>query len=163
MKLFKGSMVNHFNIFLLKGVIHPRLMLKACWKANCDTSKAKLADYLGESDSVEPFTNWFRLHYAVQHELEKPFGFLWLFSAEHRTYNNTLYLYYIQTCGGKLEQSWATVYTEYCQNRGQKKPAWKNPDREKNSAGNLGRIHGSCSEKPIQRRLHGWKVFALIY
>ena len=41
-KLFKGSMVNHFNIFYLKGVIHPRLMLKAYWKVNCDTSKAKL-------------------------------------------------------------------------------------------------------------------------
>ena len=52
-------------------------------------------------------------------------------SAEHRTYKNKLYnnFYYIQTCGGKLEQSWATVYTEYCQNRGQKKPAGKNPNR----------------------------------
>lgn len=29
----------------------------------------------------------------------------------------------------KLEQSRATVYTEYCQNRGQKKPAGKNPNR----------------------------------
>ena len=27
----------------------------------------------------------------------------------------------------KLEQSLATVYTEYCQNRGQKKPAGKIP------------------------------------
>ena len=62
------------------------------------------------------------------------------FSAEHRTYNNTLHnnLYYIQTCAGK------------------------NPNREKYSAGNLGRIHGSCSAKPILRRLHDWKVFALI-
>ena len=39
----------------------------------------------------------------------------------------------------------------------------KNPSREKNLAGNLGRIHDSCSEKPILRRLHGWKVFAHIY
>ena len=54
------------------------------------------------------------------------------FSAEHRAYNITLY-----------------------NNR-------KNPNREKYSAGNLGRIHGSCSEKPILRRLHDWKVFALI-
>ena len=44
----------------------------------------------------------------------------------------------------KLEQSWATVHKEYCQNGGQKKPAGKYRSREKNSAGNLGRIHGSC-------------------
>ncbi|CAH3178788.1 unnamed protein product [Porites evermanni] len=35
--------------------------------------------------------------------------------------------------------------------------------KEKNLAANLGRIHGSCSEKPILQRLHGWKDFALIY
>ena len=84
----------------------------------------------------ESLKNFF--HYAVQHELENHLE-------------------------EKLEQSWATVYTEYSQNRGQKKPAEKNPNREKNSAGNLGRIRGSCSEKHILWRLHGWKVFALIY
>ena len=31
----------------------------------------------------------------------------------------------------ELEQSWTTVHKEYCQNRGQKKPAGKNPSREK--------------------------------
>ena len=31
----------------------------------------------------------------------------------------------------KLEQRWTTVHKEYCQNRGQKKPARKNPTREK--------------------------------
>ena len=44
-------------------------------------------------------------------------------SADHRTYNNTLYnnLYHVHhVVVEKLEQSWATVYTEYCQNRGQK-------------------------------------------
>ena len=44
-------------------------------------------------------------------------------SAEHRTYNNTLYNNLVE----KLEQSWATVYTEYCQNRGQKKTCRKKP------------------------------------
>jgi len=43
----------------------------------------------------------------------------------------------------------ATVNAEYCQNGGQKKPAGKTLSREKNAAGNLSRIHGSCSEKPI--------------
>ena len=55
----------------------------------------------------------------------------------------------------KPEQSWATVHKEYCQNGGQKNlPEKKNPSRETNSAGNLGGIHDSCSEKPTLRRLH---------
>ena len=107
----------------------------------------------------------FRLHYAVQHELEKPLGLLWLFrpSTAHITIRYTTTSITFKHVVEKLEQSWATVYTEYCQNRGQKKPAGKNPNRGKNSAGNLSRTRGSCSEKPILRRLHGWKVFALIY
>ena len=80
--------------------------------------------------------------------------FIMAVSAEHRTYNNTLYnnLCYIQTCGGKtrieLSDSLHRIQSE---------------QRPENSAGNLGRIHGSCSEKPILGRLHGWKVFTLIY
>ena len=97
--------------------------------------------------------------------LEKPLGLFWLFrpstadiAIRYKTSSIT-FKHVVE----KLERSWATVYTEYCQNKGQKKPAGKNPSREKNLAGNLGRVHGSCSEKPILRRLHGWKVFALIY
>ena len=107
---------------------------------------------------------WFRLHYAVTW-IEKPLGLFWLFrpSTADITIRYTTSSITFKDVVEKLEQSWATVYTEYCQNRGQKKPAGKNPGREKNSAGNLGRIHGSCSEKPILRRLHGWKDFALIY
>ena len=97
--------------------------------------------------------------------IEKPLRLFWLFRPStaditiHYTTSSITFKYVVS----KLEQSWATVYAEYCQNRGQKKPAGKNLSKEKNSAGNLGRIHGSCSEKPILRRLHGWKVFALIY
>ena len=97
--------------------------------------------------------------------IEKPLGLFWLFrpSTADITIRYTTSSITFKHVVEKLEQSWATVYTEYCQNRGQKKPAGKNLSREKNSAGNLGRIHGSCSEKPILRRLHGWKDFALIY
>ena len=55
-----------------------------------------------------------------------------------------------KTVVDKPDQSWATVNKEYCQNGGWK----KNPVGKK-----LGRIRGSCSEKPILRRLHGSKVF----
>ena len=48
----------------------------------------------------------------------------------------------------KLEQSRATVYTEYCQNRGQKKPAGKNPSREQNTAGNLGKTQAHALKSP---------------
>ena len=97
--------------------------------------------------------------------IEKLLGLFWLFrpSTADITIRYTTSSITFKHVVEKLEQSWATVYTEYCQNRGQKKPAGKNLSKEKNSAGNLGRIHGSCSEKPILRRLHGWKVFALIY
>ena len=64
----------------------------------------------------------------------------------------------------KLEQSWATVHKEYCQNGGQKKKAARKKSYwGKNSAGNLGGIHGSCSEKPILWGLHDWKVSAHYY
>ena len=59
-------------------------------------------------------------------------------SAEHRTYNNTLYnnLCYIQTCAGKtrteLSDSLHGILSE-------QRPE-KTPIGEKNSAGNLGRI-----------------------
>ena len=39
----------------------------------------------------------------------------------------------------------------------------KRSREKKNPAGTLGRIHCLCFEKPILQRLHGWKVFALIY
>ena len=86
-------------------------------------------------------------------------------SAEHRTYNNTLYNnpYYIQTCGGKSRKELSDSLHRILSEQRPEKPAGKNPNRDKNSAGNLGRIHGSCSEEPILRRLHSWKVFALIY
>ena len=91
----------------------------------------------------------FRLHSTTW--IEKPLGLFWLFrlSTADITIRYTTSSFTFKRVE-KLEQSWATVYT---------KPAGKNPSKEKNSAGNLGRIHGSCSEKPILRRLHGWKVF----
>ena len=50
----------------------------------------------------------------------------------------------------KLEQSWATVNKEYCQNEGQKKTCRKKKKPVgKKSAENLGSIHDSCSEKLI--------------
>ena len=54
---------------------------------------------------------------------EKPLHLFRLFWPSTERYNNTLYynFYYKQ----KLEQSWTTVYKEYCQNGGQKKPAEK--------------------------------------
>ena len=111
-------------------------------------------------------------------------------SAEHLTYKNKLYnnFYYIQTCGGKtrteLSDRLHRILSEQrpektCQKKParknlpektcRKKPAGKNlPEKTpigktKNSAGNRSRIHGSCTEKPILRRLHGWKIFALVY
>ena len=59
----------------------------------------------------------------------KTIRFILAVSAEHRRYNNILYniFYYIQICGviKELVESWVTVYAEYSQNRGQKKPARK--------------------------------------
>ena len=97
--------------------------------------------------------------------LEKPLGLFWLFRpcTADITIRYTTSSISFKHAVEKLELSWATVYTECCQNKGQKKTCRKKPIREKNLAGNLGRINGSCSEKPILRRLHGWKVFALIY
>ena len=64
----------------------------------------------------------FRLHYAVQHELEKPLGLLWLFrpSTAHITIRYTTTSVTFKHLVEKLEQSLATVFTEYSQNRGQK-------------------------------------------
>ena len=88
-------------------------------------------------------------------------------SAEHRTYNNTLYnnLYYIQTWGGKTRTELSdSLHRILSEQRPEKNLPEKTPiGKTKNSAGNRGRIHGSCTEKPILRRLHGWKIFALVY
>ena len=64
----------------------------------------------------------FRLHCAVQHELEKPLGLLWLFrpSTAHITIRYTTTSVTFKHLVEKLEQSLATVFTEYSQNRGQK-------------------------------------------
>ena len=98
--------------------------------------------------------------------IRKTIRFIMAVSAEHLTYNNTLYnnLYYIQTCGGKTRTELSvslhnTVRIEARKNLPEKTPIGKT----KNSTGNLGRIHGSRTEKPILRRLHGWKIFALVY
>ena len=101
----------------------------------------------------------FRFHHAVQHELKKPLGLFWLFrpsTADITTRYTTTY--YIQTCGGKTRTELSDSLHRILSERRPEKTR-----RKKTSAGNLGRIHGSCSEKPILRRLHGWKVFALIY
>ena len=86
----------------------------------------------------------------------KTFRFILAVSAEHRTYNNTLYniFYCIQIRGGKtrteLSDSLLRILSE-------QRPEKNLPEK------NLSRIYGSCSENPILRRLHGWKVFAFIY
>ena len=50
-------------------------------------------------------------------------------SAEHRAYKNKLYhnFYYIQTRWWKNKNRAERQFTQYCQNRGQKKPAGKKP------------------------------------
>ena len=64
----------------------------------------------------------------------------------------------------ELEQSWTTVHKEYCQNRGQKKPAGKNPSKEKTQQEIwVESMAHHCSEKLILRRLHDWKVTAHYY
>ena len=85
----------------------------------------------------------------------KTFRFILAVSAEHLTYNNTLYniFYCIQIRGGKtrteLSDSLLRILSE-------QRPEKNLPEK------NLSRIYGSCSEKPILRRLYGWKVFAFI-
>ena len=85
----------------------------------------------------------------------KTFRFILAVSAEHRTYNNTLYniFYCIQIRGGKtrteLSDSLLRILSE-------QRPEKNLPEK------NLSRIYGLCSEKPILRRLYGWMVFALI-
>ena len=106
----------------------------------------------------------FRLHYAVQHE--KTIRFIFAVSAEHRRYNNTLYniFYSFKHMWWKNQNRAERQFTQNTvRTEARKNLPEKNLSKEKNSAGNLGRIHGSCSEKPILRRLHGWKDFALIY
>ena len=96
----------------------------------------------------------------------KNIRFILAVSAEHRRYNNTLYniFYYIQICGARTRTELSdSLHRILSERRPEKTCRKKNLTKEKNSAGNLGRIHGSCSEKPILRRLHGWKDFALIY
>ena len=86
--------------------------------------------------------------------------FILAVSAKHRRYNNTLYnvFYYIQICDVRTRTELRDrIHRMLSEQRPEK------TCRKKNSAGNLGRIHGSCSEKPILRRLHDWKDFPLIY
>ena len=63
-------------------------------------------------------------------------------SAEHRTYNNTLYnnLYYIQTCGGKTRTELSDSLHGILSTEARKNLPEKTPIGEKNSAGNLVRI-----------------------
>ena len=65
---------------------------------------------------------------------------LWLFrpSTAHITLRYITTFNTFKHVEEKLEQSWATVYSEYSQNRGQKKPAGKNPNREKKLGRNSG-------------------------
>ena len=96
----------------------------------------------------------------------KTIRFILAVSAEHRRYNNTFYniFYYIQICGVRTRTELSdSLHRILSEQRPGKTCRKKTSVREKNSAGNLGRIHGSCSEKLILRRLHGWKDFALIY
>ena len=86
--------------------------------------------------------------------------FILAVSAEHRRYNNILYniFYYIQICGvirtrRELSDSLRRILSE------QRPEKTCRKKKKKNSAGNVGRIHGSCPEKPVLRRLHGWKDF----
>ena len=69
----------------------------------------------------------FQLHYAVQHESGKPLGIFLLFrpSAAEITVRNTPTSITFKYVAGKLEQSWATVHKEYCENEGRKKHAGK--------------------------------------
>ena len=118
--------------------------------------KYKVKVLRAELNTLRPSkTHIFQIHYAVQHESEEPLGLFWLFrpSTTEITIRYTTTSITFKYVVDKIEQSWATVHKEYCQNRSQKKPARKKPWWGKNSAGNLGRIHGSCSEKPILRRL----------
>ena len=114
------------------------------WSSNCLNRKTH------EQLLLFLINSQFRLHYAVQHGLEKPLGLLWLFrpSTAHITTRCTTTSITFKHVVEKLEQSWATVYTEYCQNRGQKKPAGKNPNREKNTAGNLGKTQAHALKSP---------------
>ena len=78
-------------------------------------------------------THIFQIHCAVQHESEEPLGLFCLFqpSTAETTIRYTTTFITFKYVVDKLEQSWATVHKEYCQNGGQKKPARKNPSREK--------------------------------
>ena len=57
----------------------------------------------------------------------KPLGLLWLFqpSTADITIRKTTTSITFKHVANKLEQNWATVYKEYRQNGGQKKPAEK--------------------------------------
>ena len=91
--------------------------------------------------------------------LEKPLGLFWLFrpSTADITIRYTTSSITFKHAVEKLELSWATVYTECCQNKGQKKTCRKKPIREKNLAGNLGRV-GSMAHVLKSPSFEGYTV-----
>ena len=82
-------------------------------------------------------------------------------SAEHRTYNNTLYnnLCYIQTCGGKTRTELSDSLHGILSEQRPEKTCRRKPQEGKKTPQEI----WVGFEKPILGRLHGWKVFALIY
>ena len=78
--------------------------------------------------------------------IKKPLCLFWLFQLSIKRYSNTVY-YKLNTTGTELRDSLQKILSEY----------WPEKTCRKKKtvylAGNLGRIHGSCSEKPILQRL----------
>ena len=95
--------------------------------------------------------------------IEKPLGLFWLFWPSTADITIHFTTSYIQICGVRTRTELSNSLHRILSERRPENLPEKNLSKEKNSAGNLSRIHGSCSEKPILRRLHGWKDFALIY
>ena len=93
--------------------------------------------------------NTFQLHHAVHNMSKKPLGLFWQFRPSTSNYNDTLYYNLIQdlTIRHKTSDRAERQFTQpLLSDRGQKKPAGKNPVGKKKSAGNLGRNHGSNSK-----------------
>ena len=91
----------------------------------------------------------FQLHHAVHNISKKPLGLFWQFRSSTSNYNDTLYFNLIQdlTIRHKTSDRAERQFTQLLlSDGGQKKPAGKKPRGEKESAGNLGRNHGSNSK-----------------
>ena len=71
-------------------------------------------------------------------------------SAEHCTYNNTLYnnLYYIQTCGGKTRTELSDSLHRILSEQRPEITCRKNPNRENNTAENLGKTQAHALKSP---------------